>query len=253
MNRATAHKWPETKSINALGKHPSAGEGLMAYTAAAMEEEPAFSITDAIALHAQYPVEGSEQVVLGLRLANSDLPGARTQVNAKLQGPHDAWWDVQDLWLTTLESGTSPDEVSTSDRNELEAIAGNAGGGAAAASAWLSALGMPLEPGIQLPNRTRAYHATNDLSSQAPSDVVVRVLPNPTAGETVVAYELPEGIEGAAITLLDATGREVWRKAMTRSSGLEDLPATLLTPGLYQVVLGADGFTLGTTKLVVIR
>lgn len=228
-------------------------KALMAYTAAAMEEEPAVPFADAINLHAQYPVEGSDQVVLGLRLANNDLQGARSQVNAKLQGPHDSWWDVQDLWIATLESGTSPDEVTNADRNELEAIAGNGGGGAAAASAWLSALGTALQPGIQLPNRTRSYHATDDHNGQALSDVVVRVLPNPTAGEAVVAYTLPEGMEGATITLFDATGREVWRKAMTRSSGLEDLPASLLLPGIYQVVLAADGFTLGSTKLVVIR
>jgi hypothetical protein len=169
-----------------------------------------------------------------------------------LQSAHDAWWDVQDLWLSSMEAGTSPDEVSTPVRDQLSAIAASGGEGGAGAAAWLAALGAQLEPSILLPSKTRSFQPEEG-SFAAVAGFILKAIPNPTKGEAVVAYELPEGAERSELELFDATGRRIWQKRLSRSTGLEDLPAALLLPGMYQVVVRADGFVFGTTKLVVIR
>lgn len=79
------------------------------------------------------------------------------------------------------------------------------------------------------------------------------VHPNPTSNEAYVVWHLPVGASEALLQVVDATGRTVFNKALIGDSGIADLPKAALPPGLYHLVLKADGLRIASTKLVAVR
>ena len=239
MNATTVYKWPEAKSIHALGKHPSAG------VAASV------SIAQAIALHEQYPVQGSSEQIYLLRLAAGDLASARANLDAALGGDHSAWWDVQNIHLTLLETGA--EAPSAAQEASLETIAAQEGNDATAAKAWLAQLhGQAPDVEVILPGTgTRSFMGGRGISA-TPVQEFLGVYPNPTKGEAFVTYQLPEGASQGELLVHDATGRLVGGKNLT-GNGIEELQKGLLPPGVYTVALRADGILLSTVKFIALR
>ena len=79
------------------------------------------------------------------------------------------------------------------------------------------------------------------------------VYPNPTKGEAYVTYQLPEGAEQGLLEVRDATGRMVRAKNLAGNGGIEELPKSQLPPGMYSVLLRADGILVSTVKFISLR
>ena len=113
---------------------------VMAYGAMAVDDTPAVSIADAIALHQEYPVTGSAEQIYLLRMTNSEFVGARAELNAALAGDHDTWWEVQDLYLAQLEAGLDAKALDAAQEQQLENYAVMESMGATNAQSWLAEL-----------------------------------------------------------------------------------------------------------------
>ena len=226
-------------------------QALMAYAALAMEEDATVSIAEAVALHEQYPVQGSSEQIYLLRLAAGDLAGARANLDAALGGDHSAWWDVQNIHLTLLEAGA--EAPSAAQEAALESIASQEGNVATAAKAWLAQLhGQAPDVEVILPGAgTRAFMGGRGATT-TPVQEFLGVYPNPTKGEAFVTYRLPEGASQGELLVHDATGRLVHGKSLA-GNGIEELPKGMLPPGVYTVALRADGMLVTTVKFIALR
>lgn len=227
-------------------------KAVFAYSGSAFDETPAVTFAEAIALHQQYPVPGSTEELVRLHQANNDLANARALINDQLAAPHTTWWDVQDLWLAHTEAGLEHGEVDAPLRAQLQTYAGASDIGAGLAKGWLALLGEPFMVNIVLPSEAKS---AGEYDAEAPGTVpsLMGVHPNPSRGDAYITYNLPEGMEGAEVVVTDAIGRVVWQRATARNSGIEELPRAVLQPGLYHVVLKADGLRLASTKFTSIR
>ncbi|MBL8009845.1 MAG: T9SS type A sorting domain-containing protein [Flavobacteriales bacterium] len=226
---------------------------LQAYTSRAYEEVPTVTYAEAIALHQQYPVEGSAEQIMLLHLANNDLAGARACVNAALAVDHTAWWEVQDLYLYQLENGLDMEALDPGQEAQLTAIAAGSGPGSSNAKAWLAtaAAGRPAA-NVVLPNMTRSLQHMPQAGAQMTEPEYLEIFPNPSQGAAFITYTLPEGLGAAELQVYDARGRIIWQKRPERSSGITELPSDL-APGLYQAVLSSTGVLVGSAKFTVIR
>ncbi|MBK9759188.1 MAG: T9SS type A sorting domain-containing protein [Flavobacteriales bacterium] len=227
-------------------------QALLVYSALAMDEEPSVTIAEAIALHEQYPVQGSVERIYLLRLAAGDLAGARADMDAMIGVDHDAWWDVQNIHLNMLETGA--EAPSSAQEATLEAIATADGNEATAARAWFAQLnGSPTEVAIILPGTgTRSFLGGKGVTAVLPPEML-GVYPNPTKGEAFVTYKLPDGATQGELRVHDATGRLVRAVNLMRSGGIVDLPKSELSSGTYAVSLRADGILVGTVKFIALR
>ncbi|HNM70751.1 MAG TPA: T9SS type A sorting domain-containing protein, partial [Flavobacteriales bacterium] len=79
------------------------------------------------------------------------------------------------------------------------------------------------------------------------------VYPNPTKGDAYLTYRIPEGATVGAIEVRDATGRIVRTRNLRGAGGIEELPKSVLPPGLYTVALRADGILVGAVKFISVR
>ena len=227
-------------------------QALMAYTSGAFDEFPSVTFTEAIALHQQYPVEGSAEEISLLHIANGDLAAARAGVNAALASDHTAWWDIQDMYLSQLESGLEMDELSLAQEAQLVAIADTDDPASSRAKAWLLSLDQKWEATVILPSTTRSMHQLpqSGVYSSVASNLAVH--PNPSQGEAYVTYSLPEGMQDAELQVFDATGRMIWHQGMGRRSGIAELPSGL-PPGMYQAALRGSGVLVGSVKFTIVR
>ncbi len=206
-----------------------------------------------IALHQQYPVEGSAEQIMLLHLANNDLASARACVNAALPVDHTAWWEVQDHYLYQLENGLDMEALDPGLEAQLSAIATGSGPGTSAANAWLAAAnGIQPEANVELPNMNRSLQLLPQAVAQMTEPEYLEVFPNPSQGETYLTYTLPEGMDVAEVEVFDATGRMIWQQVTGQISGIVGIPIALRA-GLYQGVLRSNGSLVGSTKFTVVH
>lgn len=227
-------------------------QALQAYTSRAYDEVPTVTYAEAIALHQQYPVEGSAEQIMLLHLANNDLTSARTCVNTALAADHTAWWEVQDMYLNQLENGLDMETLDPAQEAQLTAIAAGTGPGTSNAKAWLAAFGEPLQANVVLPSMTRSFQQGQQTGTDDVDFENIGAFPNPSQGEAFLTYTLPEGMDAAELHVFDATGRIIWQQVTGRSSGIAEIP-TPLPAGLYQAVLRGNGVFVGSTKFTVVR
>ena len=222
-------------------------DAVMRYGALALDSTSGVSIDQAIALHQQYPVTGSAEQVLLLRLAAGDLGGARADVDAVRAAAHDTWWDVQNIHLQVLEDSTAAGQVSAAQRSHLEAIAASDGQGAINARAWLAVLdgGTPTVDIILPHGDTKSFiggrAASGDLEQ---SDL--QLYPNPAHGDALRTWGGNSRLE-----LLDATGRAVLTRKLPQQTGESILPGIPLAQGVYTVVLMTDREVVASRKLII--
>ncbi|HNK84065.1 MAG TPA: T9SS type A sorting domain-containing protein [Flavobacteriales bacterium] len=229
-------------------------EALTVYTALAIDEDPTVSIADAIAMHQQYPVPGSDQQIYLLHLANNDVSAAQNDLNTALANDHDAWWDVQAIHLTKVIAEEELESLSVTQESTLHGIAEGEGPGASAAAAWLAtSLGERPVTEVILPGTgTRSFMGGRAASGALEPNWLV-VYPNPTKGDAYLTYRIPEGATVGAIEVRDATGRIVRTRNLRGAGGIEELPKSVLPPGLYTVALRADGILVGAVKFISVR
>jgi trimeric autotransporter adhesin len=75
--------------------------------------------------------------------------------------------------------------------------------------------------------------------------------PNPTNGNTVIGYALPEGTTGARITIYDLSGRQVRSWNLSEIQGQISLNAGELPNGLYIYDLQVNGRQILERKMTV--
>lgn len=229
-------------------------QALLAYTSLAMDSASGVSIADAIALHQQYPVPGSDQQVYLLHLADGDLANARSNMNAALTTDHDSWWDLQDLCLSKLEAGEEAGALSAAEESALNTIAAGGGQGGIHASAWLAATNSERPVAhVVLPTAGLKMFLGGKGTSNATLPELLGVYPNPTKGEAFVTYALPEGAETGWLEVRDALGRLVFSEQLNRSGGIVELRKDQLDGGLYAVTLRADGILVSSAKFIALR
>jgi len=227
-------------------------QALMVYAALALEEEPAVTFAEAIALLQQYPHTGSLEQVYLLHLAGGDLSAARTSMDQVLAGEHSAWWDVQNIHLGLLEAGTeSPTAAQVA---AIQVLASSAGTGAISASAWSAQInGEAVPVNIILPGTgTRAFLGGRAGMEQANQELL-GIYPNPSKGEAYITYQLPEGAELGTLEVHDPLGRLCFARSLQPGGGIVELSHGLLVVGAYVVSLKADGFRLATKRFIVQR
>lgn len=81
------------------------------------------------------------------------------------------------------------------------------------------------------------------------SPAALYLLPNPSAGPLQVDYTLPTGTRQAALVLYDSWGQQVARYELTAEATRREI-SLQLRPGLYQVVLRADGQATAQARLL---
>lgn len=127
--------------------------------------------------------------------------------------------------------------------------------GSAQAQAWLSALGEQEQPEvIVLPSLTRsAATARRPPGARASNEPILVLFPNPANDGVRVAYQLPEDLPTARLTLLDVNGREVWSERSGGGVQLLDVPLTLAAAGLYVCRLEVEGSSVASERLIIAR
>lgn len=141
-------------------------------------------------------------------------------------------------------------------RTWLQALAADRDAqGSAQAQAWLIALGDPEQPEIiALPSLTRSASASNRARVRsAGAEPILVLFPNPANDGVRVAYQLPEDLPSARLTLLDVNGREVWHARSSGGIQLVEVPLGTTATGLYLCRLEVDGMALATERLIVAK
>jgi hypothetical protein len=225
---------------------------LFVYSALALEETPAVTIAEAIALHQQYAVAGSAEEIHLLRLAAGELSTARTAMDAVLASDHSAWWEVQNIHLSMLESG---DEALTAAQvTTLQTLAATEEQGAAAAGAWLAQHnGEATEVEVILPGTGTRMFMGGRAGAEYTAPEMLGIYPNPTKGEAYITYNLPNGAEHGTLEVHDPTGRLVLTKSLQAGGGIVELVRGQMGVGAYVVSLKADGLRVATSKFIVQR
>lgn len=75
--------------------------------------------------------------------------------------------------------------------------------------------------------------------------------PNPTNGETVIAYKLPETTNEGTIGIFDISGRKIKTLDLNKNKGSVVIQKGELIPGMYFYSLITDGKTLDTKKMII--
>ena len=97
----------------------------------------------------------------------------------------------------------------------------------------------------------------NDLKAgQQPGDLkgyrLDQNTPNPTGGNTVIAYALPAGTTGARITVYDLAGRTIQSWSLSDQEGQITIDASTLSGGLYIYDLQVGGRQVLERKMSVL-
>ncbi len=178
---------------------------------------------------------------------------AQNDLNTALATDHDAWWDVQAIHLAKVVVEEELESLSGTQESILQGIAEGDGPGASAAAAWLAtAQGERPVAEVILPGTGTRSFIGGRAATGALEQNWLGVFPNPTKSEAFVTYHLPEGAATGSLEVRDATGRLVRAKKLI-GNGIDEIPKSLLSPGVYAVALWADGLLVGTAKFIVVR
>jgi hypothetical protein len=79
------------------------------------------------------------------------------------------------------------------------------------------------------------------------------LFPNPANDGVRVAYQLPEDLPSARLTLLDVSGREVWSERSGGGIQLVDVSLGSAPAGLYLCRLEVEGSAVAAERLIVAR
>ena len=106
--------------------------------------------------------------------------------------------------------------------------------------------------GIYIDDLSVVYYDTSFVSSLHPefgTELVVQLMPNPTAGEATVSWS--RAIKGGVLTVYDVLGKKVLSIELATHQNRQNLPCANWPEGFYNVVLqGSDG-TTAAQRLVV--
>ncbi len=85
----------------------------------------------------------------------------------------------------------------------------------------------------------------------APAGTGMNAFPNPSAGMTVITYDLPNGVSNGLITLYNSNG-QVSRVYSVNSNSRElIINSNELAPGMYSYSLSGDGIAPVTKKMII--
>ena len=84
------------------------------------------------------------------------------------------------------------------------------------------------------------------------SGILGQNVPNPVQGVTSIQYALPEGSSRGQLLLIDAMGRTI-QTIQLNAAGVVKVDASTLSSGVYHYSLLAEGKTLKTKKMRVVR
>ena len=227
-------------------------EALKVYASLAMDEQPAVTFAEAIALYQEYPIAGSSEQIHLLRMAAGDLSAARAELDQKLAGVHSPWWELQNIHLSMLESGA--EAPTAAQVITLEGLAASEGPGAIAARAWLAQInGEAVAVKVILPGAGTRSFLGGRAGRVDTAPVLLGIYPNPTQGQAYITCQLPEGADQGELVVLDPTGRLVLSKTIQPGVGIIELPRAQLNVGAYVVTLKADGTRVANGKFIVQR
>lgn len=126
---------------------------------------------------------------------------------------------------------------------------------------WSSSFNGEAKIAVHLATECGASKTSDTLSVMIYSDctsvedlkeeiVTVYFQPNPTHATANLKYTLPSGLTHAAVTLVDLTGRVVYRGELNDASGSLLIDVSALSSGIYQCIVNAEN-TRGNCRLLV--
>lgn len=203
----------------------------------------------------QLGTANGSKLKLALYLSDSNLTAARNLVDLRIAvAPADGYWKVQDLWVEQLEQGQDVHSVNAATMSTLQGIANNGAEGAPQAHAWLAMIGSEYEEDTELPKANKRLLTDRPRERSASSrPTMLNAYPNPTNGPVYLTYTIVEGVEAAQVELHNAQGQLVRAISLGGASGIAEIQAEQLTPGIHIATLYFDGVAVGSTKVNVVR